>query len=86
MNVINVSFISHSTFNKIQKEYLFPAIHRVYTTNRSLINDNAVEKGDIDLLGGGRCDSPGYNGKYGTYTLLDKNSALIFYFNSIFTC
>ena len=48
LNVINVSFISYSTFNKIQKKYLFPAIHRVLTTNRSLIIDNSVEKGDID--------------------------------------
>ena len=74
LDVINISFISHTTFNKIQKKYLFPAIHRVYTTNRQLIIDNAVEKGDIDLLGNGRCDSPGYNAKYGTYTVLDKNS------------
>ena len=51
LGVINISFISHTTFNKIQKKYLFPAIHRVYTTNRRLIIDNAVEKGDIDLLG-----------------------------------
>ena len=81
MDVINISFISHTTFNKIQKKYLFPAIHRVYTTNRQLIIDNAVEKGDIDLLGDGRCDSPGYNAKYGTYTVLDKNTGLILDFN-----
>ena len=47
-------YISHTTFNKIQKKYLFPAIHKVYTTNQQLIIDNAVEKGDIDLLGDGR--------------------------------
>ena len=29
MDMINVSFISHITFNKILKKYLFPAIHRV---------------------------------------------------------
>ena len=54
MDVINISFISHTTFNKIQKKYLFPATHRVYTTNRQLIIDNAVKKGGIDLLGDGR--------------------------------
>ena len=81
MDVVNISFISHTTFNKIQKKYLFPAIHRVYTTNRQLIIDNAVEKGDIDLLGDGRFDSPGYNAKYCTYTVLDKNSGLILDFN-----
>ena len=79
MDVINVSFISHTTFNTIQKKYLFLTI--VYTTNRQLIINNAAEKGDINLLGDGRCDSPGYNAKYGTYTFLDKNSGLILNFN-----
>ena len=60
---------------------MFPAVHRVHTTNQQLLIDNAVEKGDIDLLGDGRCDSPGYNAKYGTYTVLDKNSGLILDFN-----
>ena len=77
MDVINASFISQTTFNKIQKKYLFPIIHRMYTTNRQLIIDNVAEKGDIDLLDNGRYDSPGYNAKYDTYTVLDKNSGLI---------
>ena len=53
----------------------------MYTTNRQLIINNAAEKGDIDLLGDGRCHSPGYNAKYGTYTVLDKNSGLILDFS-----
>ena len=53
----------------------------MYTTNRQLIIDNAAEKGDMDLLGDRRCDSPGYNAKYGTYTVLDKNSGLVLDFN-----
>ena len=77
MDVINASFINQTTFNKIQKKYLFPIIHRMYTTNRQLIIDNVAEKGDIDLLDNGRYDSPGYNAKYDTYTVLDKNSGLI---------
>ena len=51
MDVKNASFISHTTFNAIQKKYLFPTIHRWYTTKRQLIIDNAAEKEDIDLLG-----------------------------------
>ena len=36
LNVINVSFISHSTFNKIQKKYLFPAIQSAH--NQPIVN------------------------------------------------
>ena len=82
MDVINVSFISHTTFNKIQKKYLFLAIHRVYTTNRQLIIDNAIEKGDIDLLGDGSCDFLGYNAKYVAYTVFEKKLGSILDFNA----
>ena len=83
MDEINVSFISHTTFNKIRKKSLFSAIHRVntHTINRPLIIDNTVEKGDLDFFGDRSCDSPDYNAKYGTYTVLDKNSGLILDFN-----
>ena len=81
MNVINVCFISHTTFNKIEKKYLFPAIHKVHTTNRQLIINNAAENGDIDLFGDLRSNFSGHNTKYVTYTVLDKNSGLILDFN-----
>ena len=73
--------ICHTNFNAIQKKYLFPTIHRVYTTNRQLIIDNAAEKRNADLLGDGRCNLSCYNAKYGTYTGLDKNYGLILNFN-----
>ena len=65
IDVINVSFISHTTFDKIRKKSLFSAIHRVntHTVNRQLIIDNTVEKGDLDFFGDGSCDSPDYNAK-----------------------
>ena len=66
MAIIYVSFINHTTFNKIQKKYLFSDIHRVYTTNWQVIIDNAVEKGDPFFV---------------KYTVLDKNSEVIFNLN-----
>ena len=81
LNDVNVSFISHTTFSKIQKKYLFPAIHRVYTINMQLIIDNAAEKKGINLLGDRRCNSPGCNAKYSTYRVLDKSSGLILDFS-----
>ena len=77
MNITNVAFISQSTFYSIQKKLLYPAIHRVYTTNRALSFESAKEVSDIHLLGDDRRDFPGYNAKYGTYTLMGSHSGHI---------
>ena len=66
MNIANVAFISQSTFYSIQKKLLYPVIHRVYTTDRTLLFGSAKEESEIHLFDDGRCDSPGYNAKYGT--------------------
>lgn len=68
----NVSFISYTTLNAIQKKYFFPAIHWLYATNRQLIIDNATKTLNVDLLGDGRSNSPNYNDKYGTTQLYTK--------------
>lgn len=81
VDIKNVFFIGHTTFNVIQKKYLFPAIYRRYTNQRQLIIDKAREKRSINLLGERLCDSPSYNANYGTYTVLDENSRLILDFN-----
>jgi len=80
MDIVKVTFISHTTFNNIQNNYLFPAIHSVYLTNRTILFENAKEKEEVHLLGDGRCDSPGYGAKYGTDTLMDSVSSYIFDF------
>ena len=59
---------------------LFSALW-VYTTNRQLNINNASEKGDIDWLGDGRFNSPGYSAKYDRCTALDRNYELIIDFN-----
>ena len=81
MNIANVVFISQSTFYSIQKKLLYPAIRRVYTTNRALLLESTKEKSEIHLLGDGRCDFPGCNAKYGTYTLMDSQSGHILDFD-----
>ena len=53
MNIANVAFISQSTFYSIQKKLLYPAIHRVYTTNRALLFEGGKEESEIQFLGDG---------------------------------
>ena len=81
MHIANAAFISQSTFYSIQRKLLYPAIHQVYTTNRALLFESAKEESEICLLDDGRCDSPGYNSKYGTYTLMDSQSGHILDFH-----
>ena len=50
-------------------------------TNRQLIIDFVSEQATLHLLGDGRCKSPGYNAKYGTYTFQDKKSGFILDFH-----
>ena len=53
MNIAIAAFISQSTFYSIQKKLLYPAIHRVYTTNRALLSEGGKEEPEIQFLGDG---------------------------------
>lgn len=81
METLKLSFLSHTTYNTIQKKFLFPAIHHIYTTHRQIRYDNIEEQKEIRLLGDGRCDSPGYCAKYGTYTVMESTSGEILDFH-----
>ena len=69
-------------FYRIQRDYLFPAINAVYNKQSADILKYVTESGvAVDLAGDGRCDSPGFNAKYGTYTLMnDRNDEIVDFF------
>ena len=48
-----------------------------------MVRQELVNKGDINLNGDGRCDSPGHSAKYGTYTLMDVNSGKVVAFSVV---
>ena len=83
MIIANVAFISQWTSIPFKRTFfiLHPAFHWVYTTNRALLFESAKEESEIHLLGDERCDSPGYNAKYGSYTLMDSQSGHILDFH-----
>ena len=45
-----------------------------YNKFRTELISNIGNGNPIHVAGGGRCDSPGYNAKYGTYTIIDTSS------------
>ena len=80
MQVCKVAFIGRTSYHKIQKEILFPVINHVYNMHRNDIITTMKNKDALNVIGDGRCDSPGYNAKYGTYTIMniETNSILDF--------
>ena len=74
--LLNLAMFSESTFYRLQKEYLFPAIHTNYVMQQDAVLE-FLRDNDLKLSGDGRCDSSGYNAKYCTYSLMDSATDLI---------
>ncbi|KAK2549591.1 hypothetical protein P5673_029982 [Acropora cervicornis] len=67
---LNLKFFSHTTFYNIQNKYLFPVVNKAWKEERSSVLDEVKSNGPVSLIGDGRCDSPGHNAKYCTYTMM----------------
>ena len=67
---LNLKFFSHTTFYNIQNKYLFPVVNKAWKEERSSVLDEVKSNGPVNLIGDGRCDSPGHNAKYCTYTMM----------------
>ncbi|KAJ8250976.1 hypothetical protein GJAV_G00215770 [Gymnothorax javanicus] len=73
---MNLKAISMSAFLEHQRDYLQPAIIRVYTAKQEEILAE-VEGGKLILGGDGLADSPGHSARYGPYTLMDMKTKKI---------
>ncbi|XP_046339478.2 uncharacterized protein LOC124120650 isoform X2 [Haliotis rufescens] len=72
-SILNMYSISRSTFHKIQRSYIVPAISRVWSKHQNQLLLERKEK-SIRLAGDARCCSPGHTAKYGSYTLIDVDT------------
>lgn len=70
---------SRASFYRVQASHIFPAINQVYTTQKEALISTFGENA-LHLSGDGRCDSPGFSAKYGTYTVMEVNSGVILCF------
>ena len=72
------------TFFQHQRDILFPVIAGTWKKMKREIMQNLVDQRDeITLIGDGRCDSPGFSAKYGTYTVMDSTTSKIVEFQVI---
>ena len=74
MGITNIVCFSDRTYNRIPKDVLFPSINAVYNKHSTRWLNGAKNLNCLELIGDGRCDSPGYSATYGTYTLMDEKN------------
>lgn len=78
--VLHMPIMCENQFYAIQDKYLFPIVHTVYTdTKEALLGYMGDDP--TTLLGDGRCDSPGFSAKYGTYNIMDAATGAVLTFS-----
>ena len=81
-DLAGIQWISKSSFYAIQNRYLHGIAQRTFMLKSKAIIEEIKEGGNIiDLSGDGRCDSPGHNAKYLTYSFIDKSTNKIVAFS-----
>ena len=73
---MNLSFISSTTFHRIQTFYVIPSIKELWGERKGKIW-NLFKKELLVLCGNGRMDSPGFSAKYCLYIMMDHFLDLI---------
>lgn len=81
-DILKLKFFSEKTFYNIQDKYLFPVINEFWEQEQQSVFADLNNK-DLWLSGDGRCDSPGHNAKYGTYTMIDQETDKIVEFQIV---
>ena len=78
-DISKTNIFGKTRFYAIQKDYLFPVVNKIFEQKKLLILENIQDLSPegIHLSGDGRCDSPGFNAKYGTYSFMQAVTNLI---------
>ena len=76
-SLANIPWVSESRFYALQRNHFFGVANEAWVSeqNRLLAEDSSTS--GKNLSGDGRCDSPGYNAKYLTYSMLDQATGKI---------
>ncbi|XP_051522031.1 uncharacterized protein LOC127422499 isoform X4 [Myxocyprinus asiaticus] len=85
--LLNLQVPDKATFNGIQSSYLIPVIDSAYREQQTamlqlLRMQNRPQK-RVHLSGDGRSDSPGFSGKYNTYSFMDDTTNQIVHFELV---
>lgn len=70
----DIQWIGKTRFYSFQKKYVAGVVNEAYTKSKVILLNMLKQKGPCQLCGDGRCDSPGRNAKYMTYSMLDQET------------
>ena len=71
-NILNYCCISPGTFFRHQRQYLQPAISKIWKSEQlALLSSLRAWKKKLALSGDGQVDSTGHSAKYGSYTVIE---------------
>ncbi|XP_035679987.1 uncharacterized protein LOC118418249 [Branchiostoma floridae] len=73
---LQLQFFSEQHFHSIQRTFAIPVVNEHYLSQQNMALD-LCRGAPIDIIGDGRCDSPGHNAKYMSYTLMEETTGLI---------
>ena len=74
-HILNLSIMVERTYHSIQAKYLLPIVHETWMIHQEIYVRLGGQQ--FKLSGDGRCESPGYNAKYCTYTIMTQESGKI---------
>ena len=80
---LNLKFISKCLFYDIQDKYLYPILNSSCEQQQLSVMEEARHKELVNLCGDARCDSPGHNAKYGTYTMMGEENGKVISFSLV---
>ncbi|XP_019623411.1 PREDICTED: uncharacterized protein LOC109469344 isoform X2 [Branchiostoma belcheri] len=75
-DALQLQVFSQKHFFNIQSHYAMPVVDEYYLYQQDLALD-LCRGGPVDVIGDGRCDSPGHCAKYLSYTLMEETTGLI---------
>ena len=75
-NFLGLSFISESTFYRMQRLYFIPAIDEWWSWQREQLIEDFIDQ-EVVVCGDGQCDSPGHTAKNLCYFLMELVSGYI---------
>lgn len=82
MSACNIRFFEKGSFYYIQRKYLWPVVNNHYIVQQREILQSFRGQ-PLVLAGDGRCDSPGHNAKYGTYSVMEVTTEKIVDFSLV---